>query len=79
MHFLVEILQTGKQRLIVRRILILKELHGTRHTRLKCRILIGLTDRKSQHRVRVFRKIQQIDQRRNVIQQRAENHAAKAE
>ena len=79
MHFLVKILQTGKQRLIVRRILILKELHGARHTWLECGILIGLANRKSEHRVRVFRKIQQINQSRNIVKQRAENHTAEAE
>ena len=74
-----KILQTDKQRLIARRILILKELHGARHTRLECGILIGLANRKSEHRVRVFRKIQQINQSRNIVKQRAENHTAKAE
>ena len=79
MHLLVKLSQAGQHAFVALRILVLKELHRTWHARLDVGILIRLADGKAQHGVRVFRQIQQIDQRRNVIQQRAENHAAKAE
>lgn len=59
-HFGVERIQAGQQLLIATWILVLEELHGTRHTRLDGRLLIGLADRNAQHRVRVFGQIQQV-------------------
>ena len=78
-HFGVERIQAGQQLLIATWILVLEELHGTRHTRLDGRLLIGLADCNAQHRVRVFGQIQQVDQRGNIVEQRAENHATQAE
>lgn len=78
-YFDVERIQAGQQLLIATWILVLEELHGTRHTRLDGRLLIGLADRNAQHRVRVFGQIQQVDQRGNIVEQRAENHATQAE
>lgn len=57
-YFDVERIQAGQQLLIATWILVLEELHGTRHTRLDGRLLIGLADRNAQHRVRVFGQIQ---------------------
>lgn len=57
-HFGVERIQAGQQLLIATWILVLEELHGTRHTWLDGRLLIGLADCNAQHRVRVFGQIQ---------------------
>lgn len=56
-NFLVEGGQLVEYAIGVSRVGVLEELHRARHARLDGRVLIGLADGQTQHRIRVFRQI----------------------
>lgn len=67
-HLVVEVRQLLEHAIGVGRIGVVKELHAARHAGLQRGLLIRLAESQTQHRIGVFRQVEQIDQSGDVIE-----------